>query len=174
MKVEKNKIAEACFDHEIRLVKNNTVTGANYAIPNIWPDGIDTIVAYGGSTDLWGTTWTPAEINDTAFGAAVAAEHVLNSSSIPKVDQILITVWYDDPGAGVLQSTGGGDDAITIYPNPTTGVFTVAGATGTIEVLDLFGRTVLHTNEPQIDMSHQPKGIYFVKAGEAVRKVVLH
>ena len=59
-----------------------------------------------------------------------------------------------------------------IYPNPTTGVFTVAGATDEIQVLDLFGRVVLTTLEPQIDMSTYPSGIYFVKVGEVVRKLV--
>ena len=63
---------------------------------------------------------------------------------------------------------------LAIYPNPTTGVFTVQGATGTIEVHDLFGRLVLHTNELQIDMSQQPNGVYIVRVGDAVRKLVIH
>lgn len=62
---------------------------------------------------------------------------------------------------------------LSIYPNPTTGQFTVQGATGTIEVYDLFGRLVLTSTEPQVDMSAFPKGVYIVKAGEAVRKLVV-
>lgn len=61
-----------------------------------------------------------------------------------------------------------------IYPNPTTGAFTVQGATGAIEVYDLFGRKVTETRQQEIDLSEQPKGMYVVRAGQAVRKVVLH
>lgn len=61
---------------------------------------------------------------------------------------------------------------LKIYPNPTTGQFTVQGATGTIEVHDLFGRLVLTTTGPQVDMSPYPSGIYFVRVGETVRKLV--
>jgi hypothetical protein len=77
---------------------------------------------------------------------------------------------------------------ITIHPNPSTGVFTVQGATGPIAVYDLFGRLVMTNTDPstgtgsaQLDMSGFPKGVYMVKAGEprlpggrAVRKLVLH
>jgi len=63
---------------------------------------------------------------------------------------------------------------VLLYPNPATGAFTVQGATGTIQVYDLFGRLVLRTNERQVDMSHQPKGIYIVKSGELVRKLILN
>ena len=61
-----------------------------------------------------------------------------------------------------------------IHPNPTTGTFTVQGATGTIQVYDLFGRLVFTATEPTIDMSSYPAGIYMVRAGEAVRKLILH
>ncbi len=62
----------------------------------------------------------------------------------------------------------------SIHPNPTTGQFTVQGATGTIQVHDLFGRLVLTTTKPQVDMSAQPKGVYIVRVGEAVRKLIVH
>ena len=62
----------------------------------------------------------------------------------------------------------------TIYPNPTTGTFTVQGTATEIQVYDLFGNLVLRTNKRQVDMSGYPSGIYMVKAGEAVRKLILH
>ncbi len=73
-----------------------------------------------------------------------------------------------------LQDMGAANEQILIYPNPTTGVFTAQGATGELQVYDLFGRLVLRTNKKEIDMSHQPKGLYIVKVGEAVRKLVLN
>ncbi len=64
-------------------------------------------------------------------------------------------------------------EQLTIYPNPSSGVFTVAGATGEIQVVDLLGNLVLRTNKKEIDMGSYPAGIYMVKAGEAVRKLIL-
>lgn len=65
-------------------------------------------------------------------------------------------------------------EQVNVYPNPTTGTFTVQGATGTIVVLDLFGRLVHSSTDPQLDMSNFPKGVYLVKVGDAVRKLILH
>jgi len=63
--------------------------------------------------------------------------------------------------------------SIIIHPNPTTGLFTVQGATGEIQVYDLFGRLVLRTNKREIDMGTQPKGVYVLRAGAVTRKIVL-
>jgi len=62
---------------------------------------------------------------------------------------------------------------INIYPNPTTGIFTLQGATAEIQVYDLFGRLVLRSNNKDIDMSQQPKGVYVLRTGGATRKIVL-
>ncbi len=55
---------------------------------------------YGSASDLWGTTWTPAEINNTNFGVSLS---VLNqsgfSSRTASVDYIQITVTYTAPAA---------------------------------------------------------------------------
>ena len=65
------------------------------------------------------------------------------------------------------------DTGLQIYPNPTTGIFNVSGAAGDIEVLDPFGRLVLTTATSQINMTDQPKGIYFIREGEVTLKLVI-
>jgi hypothetical protein len=65
-------------------------------------------------------------------------------------------------------------EQLSFYPNPSTGLFTVQGTVSPIQVYDLLGNLVLRTNKREIDMGNYPSGIYFVRAGEAVRKVVLH
>ncbi len=52
------------------------------------------------------------------------------------------------------------NEQITIYPNPTTGVFTVQGASGEIQVYDLFGRLLLRSNKSKVDMRGFAKGMY--------------
>ena len=81
---------------------------------------------------------------------------------------ITITVGMEDPSP---------TQSLNIHPNPTTGVFTVQGATGKIEVYDLFGRKVVESDQQTIDLSQQPKGIYMVRIatgqGITIKKVVV-
>jgi uncharacterized repeat protein (TIGR01451 family) len=68
------------------------------------------------------------------------------------------------------------NEAISIYPNPSTGIFTIksASAIKTIEVFNLIGESVLQqTNGNNINISNQPQGIYFCKVnGSQVVKLV--
>ena len=52
--------------------------------------GNDTVEDHGGPTDLWGSTWTPAQINAANFGVAFAAKGNVSVA----VDVISITVYY--------------------------------------------------------------------------------
>jgi MSHA biogenesis protein MshQ len=85
-------------DAAMRLVKAGAIqavdrsTGTNYTTS-------DAVEPHGGAADLWGTTWTPAEINAANFGAAFAAVKA-DSSGQPHditVDHISITVHYTVP-----------------------------------------------------------------------------
>jgi len=76
------------------------------------------------------------------------------------------------------------NNPIVLFPNPSTGVFTVTGENlKQIEVFDILGQKVtsLQVNGDQtaIDLSGQPAGVYFVnvtdKEGrQCVKKVVKH
>ena len=59
--------------------------------PNYW-NFPDNVVTYGGSSDLWGETWTAADINDPNFGFALA---VFVGDSVALVDAMSITVFYN-------------------------------------------------------------------------------
>jgi hypothetical protein len=51
-----------------------------------------------------------------------------------------------------------------IYPNPTTGVFTISGENILeVQIRDLSGALIQHNNTTSIDLSQQPNGIYLVK-----------
>jgi hypothetical protein len=60
-----------------------------------WPT-TDTIMRYGSSTDpLWGTNWTPAEINAKGFGVAIASQNPRGGpSDTSYIDNIRINVHY--------------------------------------------------------------------------------
>ncbi len=53
--------------------------------------------AYGSSSDLWGTSWTATDINNSAFGAWIVmrnASQGADSTHDPRVEHIRVTVWY--------------------------------------------------------------------------------
>lgn len=60
-----------------------------------WPTTL-AYVTYGSASDLWGTTWTPAQINAATFGAAQSAFCNI-SADTAQIDAIRITVTYTLP-----------------------------------------------------------------------------
>lgn len=90
-------------DNSIRLYKAGVLAGTDHAVrSNLWPSAAPGYIAWGGNSDLWGTTWTPTDINNAGFGAAISAtnETVLDSPAIANVDYVSITVYYTTPSAG--------------------------------------------------------------------------
>jgi PKD repeat protein len=63
--------------------------------------------------------------------------------------------------------------SIQIYPNPSTGVFTISAAAN-IEVYNLIGDLILsENNATSIDLTASPKGMYFVKLnGGRIEKLI--
>lgn len=61
--------------HGIKLLKAGTAVGTAKTIGtgNNWGVTLGT-TTYGSGTDLWGTTWTPADINNSGFGVALAVD----------------------------------------------------------------------------------------------------
>lgn len=90
------------YDQYVRITKaDGTIGTQNKALSssNIWPTSYAN-ATYGGPTDLWGETWTPAQINDTDFGAVVS---VFSDAGVGfgNVDSMTLTVYctpYDRLG----------------------------------------------------------------------------
>ncbi|QNA46162.1 fibronectin type III domain-containing protein [Lacibacter sediminis] len=82
-------------DYRVRLVKGGAITGNNNASGSGWA-GSETTATYGSSSDLWGTTWTPADINSGNFGFALSAEisGLLGVFLSADIDNVRITVYY--------------------------------------------------------------------------------
>lgn len=89
------------YDAQVRLVKGGSIVGDNKARPSSskWP-ATDAYVSYGSSSDLWGTTWTPADISASNFGAAIAATGTELGPEQATVDHVRITVYYTEGGGG--------------------------------------------------------------------------
>lgn len=74
-------------DALVRLFLGATITSDDRAgsMPYNNGEGV-----YGGSNDLWGKTWTPAQINNGAFGLAF----VTTGNTFVGVDGIIMSVYY--------------------------------------------------------------------------------
>ena len=120
-------------DQSLRLLKAGVAVGADQATATTYTT-TDTVEAHGGSTDLWGTTWTPAEVNAAAFGAVFTATKP-NGAGGPHtltIDQIEIIVYYTDSSqtrAGACTSLGGGGTNWTNPANATASDNAYAQAT---------------------------------------------
>lgn len=55
---------------------------------------VDATDTFGNAADLWGTTWTPADINSTGFGAILQVDNTNVAARTASVDSILITVTF--------------------------------------------------------------------------------
>ena len=95
--------------------------GSNYAktsAADSWPTSLGP-VTYGGTNDLWGSTWTPADINDAGFGVALSATNYLTTGGDKNanVDYMQITVTYSP--AVTLTPVGGNVVANTLNSTNT-------------------------------------------------------
>jgi hypothetical protein len=81
-------------DNRIRIVKNGVIgaqeksSGAGYA-------NTDSYQTFGNSGDLWGETWTDADINSPNFGVAISARRTTNGTINGRIDHVRITVYYN-------------------------------------------------------------------------------
>jgi hypothetical protein len=63
-------------DYDFRMSKNapaGTAAGDNKAVAGTWSTN-DAYVSYGGSSDLWGQTWSADEVNSSNFGPLIKCE----------------------------------------------------------------------------------------------------
>ena len=84
-------------DNKVRLMKNGIVTGSNKANNTPWTTAATT-TTYGGPTDLWGSTWTAADLNKPEFGLAFAAEITGLAALLPtaSLDNVRMKVYYQN------------------------------------------------------------------------------
>lgn len=91
--------SNAATDH-VSLNKAGIQTGTNKAGTDIWPSAVVDSVTYGSPTDLWGTTWTAADINNSGFGVNLSAYNT-HGGGFGSVDVIYVNVYWNIPASDV-------------------------------------------------------------------------
>lgn len=56
----------AIVDNVVRILKNGTAVGTNKGSSSTIPS-VEAYFTYGGSSDLWGTTWSQSDISTMGF-----------------------------------------------------------------------------------------------------------
>ena len=117
-------------DSTVKLLKAGVLTGSNKAATGTeWPTAVATPAIYGTTADLWGTTWTPAEINANNFGVALSVISGVNRIAYVDYMQISITYTVTMVGSNTTVSCGAGTPIVT-YGSGITCVATVMRGSG--------------------------------------------
>lgn len=91
-------IGSSVTDNTMKIIKNNVILGSEHASGSGWPS-VDTYGSYGNNADLWGTAWTPSDINSPNFGVSYTSA-ALNAGLVAlflsaEIDHVRVTVFYD-------------------------------------------------------------------------------
>lgn len=121
IRVEIERKADAAatgLDNSVRIMKGGTIQGDEKASASNWPtvDAYGMYPADGSSSDLWGLTWTPSDINDANFGVGLSGQ----GNTTLSVDHIRITVFATSltNGQPVNQyQLGSGVSGIVVRPD---------------------------------------------------------
>ncbi|MBU1214096.1 MAG: LamG domain-containing protein, partial [Gammaproteobacteria bacterium] len=106
--VERNASNTQVRDAAMRLVQDvagtATIQTTDRSTTTVYTTA-DVIEAHGGATDLWGGTWTAADINAANFGAAFAAikAGTAGGGRTVSVDHMSITIDYSMPATPVAE-----------------------------------------------------------------------
>lgn len=175
--LRKANTAQSVKDYSVRLMKETEPVGNDKKSKAFWPT-ITGAKKYGGNTDLWGTAWTVAEINDPDFGCLIQSRNTTPSYDVAaEVDLVKMVIYYTLlPGKIVSTMMQPGDVTFDVYPNPASSFLTIsfpaAGKTTTyISVSNELGQQVFTLKEQvkeglftrTIDLSVVPEGIYLVR-----------
>lgn len=78
----------------VSLSKTGSTVGTNKGNTTVIPT-VENIRTFGGPTDLWGTTWTAADVNASTFGVMLRPiASVSGGNRVVGVDQVTITIYY--------------------------------------------------------------------------------
>jgi len=107
--IERQEEATFHFINDSYIVLRKTAgqVGDNKASAAEWPwsDGTAT---YGGDGQMWGTTWSEAEIESNDFGVDISIINTDNIDSFEaRIDHVQIKVYYTEAGGGYPQDVGG-------------------------------------------------------------------
>lgn len=99
--VRKANTSNLLWDNNVYMLKASAQVGSSKSGCCYWGT-TDYTTTYGSSSDLWGTTWTAADINNSGFGARfIAHNDNCCGSNTANLNYISITVTYSNDTNGI-------------------------------------------------------------------------
>lgn len=141
-------------DSVVKLTLNNAIIGANKT-QNANFFYFATRV-YGGPTDLWANTLTPADVNSSSFGVAFSAKHTFSTSApydlfilngLATNTLPLLKVYYFVSPTGLNSSNLNAQKLNCYYSNNKIVIKTTENFSEqniTVKLVDLLGRIILN------------------------------
>jgi hypothetical protein len=152
------------IDSSVYLTRNGNTVGTDGAhhLPIISASSI----TWGADTAKWGTTWTPAQINDTSFGVEFRVKEIDNTNpfSWGDANPIFFQVTYTLPSS-VEKFTA---TRMSVYPNPATNEVVLQPGkelyNATLTITNALGQVIQEQpftgKEQTINISKIPSGTY--------------
>ena len=177
------------------IVQSNEIATSAYGVyngqtlaymPKVMPCGNSgTVIDFTGPYPQTIQVIKPYTLNPSVhiFDELDLVSFVLNTSSEEAMNASFIDV-PDTNTSGVASESEVAvfSGVLSAWPNPTTGAFAVSssvpqGATGTVEVFDITGRSVEQFNAGSVhNMNIERSGVYFIRlttsSGEIVRRQI--
>ena len=152
-------------DSSIRIVKAGSQVGADKADTGTNYPTTDTVLSRGGSTDLWSTTWTEAEVNATGFGfdVSVYADDGNDFGEYVSIDYVEVVIDYTPSGpqnwtgSGNAVMTMSGSASGTVTPGP--GTYTRTYQLSTWSVVARSGNTFGWTGQSSAQVSDDTRAL---------------
>jgi hypothetical protein len=87
-------LLENVQDQSVMIIQNGNIAGTEHASSGAWPL-TETFFNYGSTSDLWGLSWAPNDINASNFGISISA-NLAGLSVLPTayIDDVQITICY--------------------------------------------------------------------------------
>ncbi|MBX4200993.1 hypothetical protein KW786_02585, partial [Candidatus Parcubacteria bacterium] len=123
-------------DHAVRIVKGGTIGSTDKSSVTRWAV-MDEFFSYGSSSDLWGETWTAADINSSTFGAALSAD--FDSGGPVNVDSVRITITYTAAGSSIGGTVYTDEGSTNIGANKTVAISINGAAAAATDDTDASG-----------------------------------
>ncbi len=116
--------------YRMGLTKDGTALSGTRKTGQALPKTTDDVVTVGTTSDLWGTTWTAAEINAASFGVLISDNDT--SANGLNFDRIRVTVTHHAPVTTIGDGTSPANK--TVLPSSTkqaVDAFTLSSESGT-------------------------------------------
>jgi len=82
------------IEDSIKILKGGTISGTDQSTGAQWVLGCS-VHTWGGTSNLWGVSWTPSDINASTFGVAIASKkNVGSTSQTNSINDVTATITY--------------------------------------------------------------------------------